>query len=118
MDKKKKLTTEEKKSLKEKKQAENEQLVYDSWQQSRELGKMKFALRFGAYTWGLPTFLVYSVLMMLLNAIIKSSVKYDLYQAAFSLFFFVVFGTLYGLFIWKRNERIFTKKYPYGRKSN
>ena len=118
MDKKKKLTSEEKKALKEKRQAENDQLVYDSWQQSRELGKMKFALRFGAYTWGFPTFLVYSVLMMLLNVIIKSSVKYDLYQAVFSLFFFIVFGTLYGLFIWRRNERIFTKKYPYGRKSN
>lgn len=115
---KKKLTSDEKKALKAKRQADNDQLVYDSWQQNRELGKMKFALRFGAYTWGLPTFLVYSVLMMILNAIIKSSVKYDLYQAVFSLFFFIVFGTLYGLYIWKRNERIFTKKYPYGRKSN
>ncbi|HAS73916.1 MAG TPA: hypothetical protein DCS67_07205 [Clostridiales bacterium UBA8960] len=118
MDKKKKLTSEEKKQIKIERQKANEQLVYNSWQQSREIGKMKFALRFGAYTWGLPTFLVYSVIMMMLNFIIKTSVKYDLFQAIFSLFFFVLFGTFYGLFIWNRNEKIFVKKYPYGRKSH
>lgn len=114
---KKKSSAEERQKAKEQRKRDNEQLIYDSWHNSRALGKNKFALKFGIITWGLPTFIFYSVLMIVLNAIFKSPFPYDLYQAAISLFFFVFFGTIYGLVIWRRNEKIFLKKFPYGKKN-
>ncbi|GAB6109150.1 hypothetical protein [Fusibacter bizertensis] len=98
-------------------EAENEKLIYDTWPQSREQGKLKFTFKFGALTWGFPTFLIYSAIMIILNFFIKESVKYNIPQALFSLFFFVIFGMVYGLFLWNKNEKIYLKKYPYGKKS-
>lgn len=113
----KKTSAEERRKNKEQRKSDNEKMIYDSWPNSRALGKNKFALRFGIITWGLPTFVFYSVLMIVLNAIFKSPFPYDIYQAAISLFFFVFFGTIYGLVIWRRNEKIFLAKFPYGKKT-
>lgn len=96
--------------------AENEKLIYDTWPQSRENGKLKFVLRFGAITWGLPTFLIYSAIMIVLNFFVKESVKYDFVQAVIAILFFIIFGTIYGHFIWNKNEKIYRKKFPYGKK--
>ncbi len=108
----------DRKATKKNKEAETEKLIYETWPQSREQGKLKFTFRFGALTWGFPTFLIYSAIMIILNFFIKESVKYNIYQALFSLFFFVLFGMVYGLFLWNKNEKIYLKKFPYGKKIN
>ncbi|MDH8676546.1 hypothetical protein QE109_00235 [Fusibacter bizertensis] len=113
----KKETPTDRDAKKKARDAENDKLVYDTWPQTREQGKLKFTFRFGALTWGFPTFLIYSAIMIILNFFIKESVKYNIMQAAFSLFFFILFGMIYGLFLWKKNEKVFLKKYPYGKKT-
>ncbi len=101
---------------KRKRQKETERQIFDTWQGSSELGRMKYAMKFGFYTWGIPTFTIYSLIMLVLNALVKTTVRYDLYQAGFALFFFVIFGIGYGMVIWNRNEKIFRSKFPYGKK--
>lgn len=118
MFKKEKLSSEDKETLRKQREIESEKLILDGWQKNSELGQMKYALKFGAFTWALPTFAIYSVIMIVLNRIIEDSVKYNLYQALFSLFFFVVFGTFYGTTIWKKNEKIYRNKFPYGKKAS
>jgi len=118
MVKKEKLSTEDKARARKQRALENEKLVLDGWQKNSDQGKMKFALRFGAFTWGLPTFAIYSVIMIVLNMIIEDSVKYNIYQAILSLVFFILFGTVYGMTLWKKNEKIYRNKFPYGKKTS
>jgi len=115
--KKEKLSSKDKAAKRKQRELENEKLVLDGWQKSSEQGKMKYSLKFGAFTWGLPTFVIYSAIMLLLNFVIKDSVKYNIYQALLSLVFFIVFGTLYGMSLWKKNEKIYRNKFPYGKKA-
>jgi len=117
MQKKQKLTAEEKKAHKKRIELENERIITEGWAENSKKGKMKYALRFGLLTWGIPTFVLYSIIMMILNLFVKSSMRYDLMQATFALFFFMVFGILYGRMLWSKNEKIYRKKYPYGKKS-
>lgn len=117
MQKKVKLTAEEKKELKRLAALENERAITEGWADNSNMGKNKYALRFGLLTWGLPTFVLYSVIMLILNLFVKSGMKYDLIQASFALVFFCVFGIFYGRSLWKKNEKIYRNKYPYGKKA-
>jgi|GEM_PF-1013577 len=117
MQKKVKLSSDDKAAKRKQRARDNEKLVLDGWQKNSEAGKMKFALKFGAFTWGLPTFVIYSVIMVLLNTVLDDTVKYNVSQALFSLFFFIVFGTFYGMSLWKKNEKIYRNKFPYGKKA-
>lgn len=114
MQKKPKLSREE---VKKQRALENEKMVYENWQFNHEMGRFKYAFRFGAFTWGIPTFFVYTVIMLVMNFFLKESYKYDLYQAVIAFIFFILFGIAYGMVLWNRNEKIFLKKYPYGRKT-
>ncbi len=117
MVKKEKKSTEDRATKRKQRALENEKLILDGWQKNSDQGKMKFALRFGTFSWGLPTFVIYSVIMIILNLIVEESVKYNIYQALLSLIFFIVFGTVYGMTLWKKNEKIYRNKFPYGKKS-
>lgn len=118
MVKKEKLSSEDKANARKQRALENEKLVLDGWQKNSDQGKMKFALKFGAFTWGLPTFAIYSIIMIVLNMIIEDSVKYNIYQAILSLLFFIIFGTVYGMTLWNKNEKIYRNKFPYGKKAS
>ena len=117
MQKKQKLSSEEKKAKRKAIELENEKAIIDNWQKSSDQGKYKYAIRFGAFTWGFPTFLIYSAIMIVFNFFIKDGVKYDLFQAFFALFFFFIFGTVYGMVLWNKNEKLYRKKFPYGKKN-
>jgi hypothetical protein len=117
MQKKQKLSSEEKKARRKAIELENEKAVLDTWQKNSDLGKKKYALRFGAFTWGIPTFLIYSAIMIVFNFFIKEGVRYDLFQAAFALVFFFIFGTVYGMVLWNKNEKLYRKKFPYGKRT-
>lgn len=93
------------------------QMVYDNWQANRELGKRKFIIKFGVFSWGIGTYVIYWILMMVLNAVTKANAQFGLYQFAFTLVFFIIFGLIYGTILWYRNEKIFNAKFPYGKKS-
>ncbi len=114
--KKLKLSSEDKAARRKQRVLDDEKLVLDGWQKNSEQGKLKFSLKFGAFTWGFPTFVIYSVIMVVLNLVLKDSIRYNLFQAVFSLFFFIVFGTIYGMMLWNKNEKLYRNKFPYGKK--
>ncbi|MBF4691847.1 YrzE family protein [Fusibacter ferrireducens] len=93
------------------------QMVYENWPANRALGKRKFVFKFGALSWGLGTYVIYWIMMMILNLITKSNAAFNLYQFIFTLLLFIVVGSIYGIILWHRNEKIFKTKYPYGRKA-
>ncbi len=93
------------------------QMVYENWQSNREMGKLKFVFKFGVLSWGIGTYVIYWLLMFILNAITKANAEFNLFQFVFTLIFFIVFGLIYGVILWHRNEKIFKTKYPYGRKT-
>ena len=117
MQKKKKLTRDEKFELKVKREQEQEKLVLDNWQTSSELGKLKFSMKFGVMSWGLPTFAIYSIIMIIVNMFSKTGIIYGWVQALIAFVFFIIFGMFYGSSLWKKNEKLFRSKYPYGRRS-
>ena len=105
-------------SKKEQRRREYEKEIYENWQSKRENGKWDFIWRFGVFSWGVTTFAFYWVIMFILGKLTNMGLGFNLQtliQILFSLVTFVVFGIFYGLFLWKKNENIFTKKYPYGR---
>ncbi|GAU78991.1 hypothetical protein [Fusibacter sp. 3D3] len=107
-------------SMVNKKQSRKEkynQMVYDNWQANREMGKLKFVIKFGVLSWGIGTYVIYWFLMMVLNAITKANAEFSLYQYGFTLIFFIIFGLIYGTILWHKNEKVFTAKFPYGRKT-
>lgn len=99
----------------EMRQQEYEQNIFENWQSKRESGKKGFILKFGVLTWGLSTFGMYWLLVFIMEKITGNSQAFNLIQLLYTLFFFAVFGAGYGLFLWNRNEKIFKKKFPYGR---
>ncbi len=92
------------------------EMVYENWQANRDLGKRKFVIRFGVFSWGIGTFVIYWILMMILNAVTKANAQFTIYQFLMTLAFFMIFGVIYGIILWHRNEKIFNTKYPYGKK--
>mgnify|MGYP001201277052 CR=1 FL=1 len=107
-EKKKKLTKAER-------DAEYAAMVYDNWQFNRERGKFQFILKFGVISWGFFTFVIYWGIMLLLNALFKMGAPVTLQLLLITGVGFVLAGIVYGQVLWSRNEKIFLKRYPYGR---
>lgn len=107
-EKKKKLTKAEK-------QAEYNQMVYDNWQVNRAKGRMNFVIKFGVISWGFFTFVVYWAIMLLLNGLLKMGAPATPQLLLITGVGFVVAGIVYGNVLWHRNEKIFLKRFPYGR---
>lgn len=107
-EKKKKLTKAER-------QAEYNQMIYDNWQFNREGGRLNFVLKFGVVSWGLFTFVIYWAIMLLLNGLFKMGAPITVQLLLITGVGFVFAGIIYGNVLWNRNEKIFLKKYPYGR---
>ncbi|MBE0450687.1 MAG: hypothetical protein IBX70_07560 [Clostridia bacterium] len=99
----------------EQRRQDYENQIFENWQIKRDEGKWHFILRFGLLTWGASTFALYWVIMMILGKIGGLGNLFTWFQAIYSFVFFILFGILYGLVLWNRNEKIFKKKYPYGR---
>lgn len=93
----------------------NKQDVLDNWKANREMGKKKYIIKFGVVTWGISTFVIYWILMFVLNAVTKSQGNFTIYQVIISLIFFAIFGAIYGNILWKRNEKIYKEKHPYAK---
>lgn len=100
---------------KEKRNQAYEKSIHENWHVQHKKGKWAFVLRFGILTWGVTTFVVYWLLLTVLNWIAKVDQPLISIQTGISFLIFMVFGVGYGLFIWRRNERIYLKKFPYGK---
>lgn len=87
--------------------------ILDNWGPQREKGKKNFIVKFGILTWGTSTFLLYWLLLTLINWLTKSNTPFVLTQMLISYALFLVFGVAYGLILWQRNEKIYLKKFPY-----
>ena len=109
-------TDEKKLSGRERRQRENEQNIFENWQSARNMGMKKYLLRHGVLTWGVSTFIVYWILVAIMNQFNSIKTPMSLPNLIFTFLMFAVFGLIYGALVWRRNERIFKKKYPYGRK--
>lgn len=101
---------------KSERQKEYETDIFNNWQVKRDRGKRHFIVRFGIFTWGVSTFAVYWVLILIFGKITGDMNLVNWGQMLFTLLFFAAFGAIYGALLWKRNEKIFKKKFPYGRK--
>lgn len=109
------MAEKKKKQTKAERDAEYAQMVYDSWQTSRDRGKFQFILKFGIVSWGVFTFVIYWAIMLILNSLFKMGAPVTLQLLVLTALGFMVAGVVYGHVLWNRNEKIFLKRYPYGR---
>lgn len=91
------------------------QMIYDNWQSNRDKGKLNFILKFGVVSWGFFTYVVYWGIMLLLNILFKAAAPITVPMLVFTGVGFVLAGVVYGHVLWNRNEKIFLKRYPYGK---
>jgi uncharacterized membrane protein YidH (DUF202 family) len=96
-------------------QQEYEQNIFDNWHTKRDAGKKNFIIKFGVLSWGLSTFGVYWILVFFMEKFTGNDQLLNLGQLLYTLIFFAAFGAVYGWMLWNRNEKIFKKKFPYGR---
>lgn len=96
----------------ERKRAQREE-VLKNWPEQRKMGKKKYVLKFGILNWGITTYVIYWLMMIVVSSIGKTGASYNAVQMLFSLFFFLVFGVFYSLMMWKRNEQMYKDKFPY-----
>lgn len=104
-----------KKQTKEEREQEYAKMIHENWHANREKGKLQFVLRFGVLSWGGFTYVLYWGITMMLNILLNTGMKISLVAVLFSSIGFLVAGAVYGIILWNRNEKIFLKRYPYGR---
>ncbi len=100
-------------SKREERKKEYEKNVLENWHTRREGGKWAFVFKFGVLTWGGVTFVLYWLLLSLLNWLTKAPTDGLIYQLITSVAIFIIFGVVYGIVLWTRNEKIYLKKFPY-----
>jgi hypothetical protein len=102
---------------KSRRQSETERYVFENWPGLRSMGKGKYIIRHGFLTWGVSTFTVYWILVAIMNRVSEVKTPLTVLNFAFTFFMFAIFGMVYGELIWRRNERIYKRKYPYVKKN-
>jgi hypothetical protein len=100
-------------SKREQRNIEQKKAILKTWPDQREMGKKKYIFKFGFLNWGVSTFAIYSIFMMLLNNFTNIGQEYTLYQAVYSFLFFLIFGLFYSNATWNKNEKMFKEKFPY-----
>ncbi len=78
------------------------------WENAQKKGKLRFVLFYGALLWGLPTGILFSIVMRAANPPFVFS---DYFTMAFLMdliskcLTFGLFGLLYGLYLWRYIEK-------------
>lgn len=104
-----------KKQTKLEREQEYEKMIHENWKANRDQGKWKFVFKFGVLSWGGFTYVLYWAIVLLLNLVLQTKTPVSLVVVVFSAIGFLVAGAVYGIILWNRNEKIFLKRYPYGR---
>ncbi|MBW6410753.1 hypothetical protein [Clostridium weizhouense] len=72
-----------------------------TWNNIKDIGIKKFILKYGIVRWGIPTGILYSILMLLVDSNIHSIKSFIISTVINILIFSLLGGSLFGIVIWK-----------------
>ena len=78
---------------------------YKNWNEVRSKGIINFILKYGIIMWGIPTGIIFSILMLLTNPKIHSLRSFILSTLIILIIFSLFGGLLFGFMMWKISER-------------
>jgi len=76
-----------------------------NWDKVKSMGMKDFILKYGIIRWGIPTCILYSVLMLLFNSNIHSIRSFIIDVVINLLIFSLLGGSLFGFVMWKLSEK-------------